>query len=129
MPTVKVRSQAKSDELLDPELRRNVKRFRGGLVFKAHRLVYDSTLGSRCIKKKKQKKASIQSYLLENDVALVEVVQRAQCDEEVRPVAVRDLKVRHRGEKRFIGFDLPRQEREDGQGDHFPSSLGSSQRC
>ena len=25
----------------------------GGLVFKAHRLVYDSTLGSRVIKKKK----------------------------------------------------------------------------
>jgi len=30
-----------------------VKRFRGGLVFKAHRLVYHSTLGSRVIKKKK----------------------------------------------------------------------------
>ena len=28
-------------------------RFRGGLVFKAHRLVYHSTLGSRVIKKKK----------------------------------------------------------------------------
>ena len=34
-------------------LRRVVKRFRGGLVFKAHRLVYDSTLGSRVRKKKK----------------------------------------------------------------------------
>jgi len=32
---------------------RNVKRFRGGLVFKAHRLMYHSTLGSRVIKKKK----------------------------------------------------------------------------
>ena len=32
---------------------RNVKRFRGGLVFKAHRLVYHSTLGWRVIKKKK----------------------------------------------------------------------------
>ena len=30
---------------------RNVNRFRGGLVFKAHRLVYHSTLGSRVIKK------------------------------------------------------------------------------
>jgi len=29
-------------------------RFRGGLVFKAHRLVYHSTLGSREIKKKKK---------------------------------------------------------------------------
>jgi len=32
---------------------RNVKRFRGGLVFKAHRLLYHSTLGLRVIKKKK----------------------------------------------------------------------------
>ena len=31
----------------------HVKRFRGGLVFKAHRLVYHSTLGWRVIKKKK----------------------------------------------------------------------------
>ena len=35
-------------------LRRNVKRFRGGLVFKAHRLLYHSTLGWREIKKKKK---------------------------------------------------------------------------
>jgi len=34
-------------------LRRNVKRFRGGLAFKAHRLVYHSTLGWRVIKKNK----------------------------------------------------------------------------
>jgi len=34
-------------------LQRNVKRFRGGLVFKAHRLVYHTTLGLRVIKKKK----------------------------------------------------------------------------
>ena len=32
-----------------------VKRFRGGLVFKAHRLVYHSTLGLRVIKKKKNR--------------------------------------------------------------------------
>jgi len=31
-----------------------VKRFRGGLVFKAHRLVYHSTLSSRVIKKEKK---------------------------------------------------------------------------
>jgi len=31
-----------------------VKRFRGGLVFKAHRLVYHSTPGSRVIKKKEE---------------------------------------------------------------------------
>ena len=32
-----------------------MKRFRGGLVFQAHRLLYHSTLGSRVIKKKKKK--------------------------------------------------------------------------
>ena len=30
-----------------------MKRFRGGLVFRAHRLVYHSTLGWRIIKKKR----------------------------------------------------------------------------
>ena len=41
-----------SGTLLDL-LRRIVKRFRGGLVLKAHRLLYHSTLGSIVIKKKK----------------------------------------------------------------------------
>ena len=36
-------------------LRRNVKLFRAGLVFKAHRLLYHSTLGLSVIKKKKKK--------------------------------------------------------------------------
>jgi len=35
-------------------LRRNVKRFRGGLVFKAHRLLHHSAPGLRVIKKKKR---------------------------------------------------------------------------
>ena len=35
-------------------LRRILKRFRGGLVSKAHRLLYRSTLGSRVIKKKRK---------------------------------------------------------------------------
>ena len=38
---------------------RNVKRFRGGLAFKAHRLVYHSTLGLSVIKKKKMKHQSL----------------------------------------------------------------------
>jgi len=38
---------------------RNAKRFRGGLVFKAHRLVYHSTLGLRVIKKKKRREADV----------------------------------------------------------------------
>ena len=36
-------------------LHRNVKRFRGGLVFKAHRLLYHSNLGSGVINKKKRR--------------------------------------------------------------------------
>jgi len=34
-----------------------VKRFRGGLVIKAHRLLYHPTLGLRVVKKKKKKEA------------------------------------------------------------------------
>jgi hypothetical protein len=43
------RNVVSSEQLLS----RNVKQFRGGLVLKADRLVYRSTLGSRVIKKKK----------------------------------------------------------------------------
>jgi len=39
-----------------------VKRFRGGLVFKAHRLVYHPTLGSRVIKKKKGRDSGFQGF-------------------------------------------------------------------
>ena len=42
-----------------PYTRRNVKRFRGGLVFEAHRLVHHSTLGWREIEKKKKKKTKV----------------------------------------------------------------------
>ena len=49
-PSPDMRGNSISEQLL----RRNAKRFRGGLVVKAHRLVYHSTL-SRVIKKKKKK--------------------------------------------------------------------------
>ena len=39
-----------------------VKRFRGGLVFKAHRLLYHSTLGLRVIKKKKKDRLARETY-------------------------------------------------------------------
>ena len=39
-------------------LRRNVKRFRGGLVYKAHRLLYHPTLGLRGIKKRRRREVS-----------------------------------------------------------------------
>ena len=66
MTSFLVRTEKASTELLpvsemysSPEreqvLCRNVERFRGGLVFKAHRLLCLSTLGSRVIKKKKKK--------------------------------------------------------------------------
>jgi len=35
-------------------LHRNEKRFRGGLVFEAHRFFYHSTLGSKVIKKEEE---------------------------------------------------------------------------
>ena len=37
----------------EPTVRGNVERLRGGLVFRAHRLLYHSTLGSRLIKTEK----------------------------------------------------------------------------
>ena len=43
---------------VEQPLGRHVQRFRGGLVFKAHRLLYHSTLGSRVIKKKKKRSLS-----------------------------------------------------------------------
>ena len=43
-------------------LRRNVKRFRGGLVFKAHRLVYHSTLVLKVRKKKMKIQGSGESF-------------------------------------------------------------------
>jgi len=39
-------------ERIDPNPNINVKRFRGGLVFKAHRRLDHSTVGLRVIKKK-----------------------------------------------------------------------------
>ena len=45
---------AAGGSLSEQLLRRNVKSLRGGLVGKAHRLVYHSTLGPRVIKRKKE---------------------------------------------------------------------------
>ena len=45
-----------SPSTLNPEpCTLHVNRFRGGLLFQAHRLLYHSTLGSRGIKKKKKR--------------------------------------------------------------------------
>ena len=40
-------------------LHKKVQRFRGGLVFKAHRLLHHSTLGLKVMKKKKKVRPSI----------------------------------------------------------------------
>ena len=58
-----------------------MKRFRGGLVCKAHRLVYHPNLGSRVIKKKRR---TSNRGELEEDVEFVEVPallgQRRRCE-------------------------------------------------
>jgi len=48
----------------------NVQRFRGGLVFEAHRLVYHSTLGLRVIKQKKKKRRTVGSGVGEGGAQL-----------------------------------------------------------
>ena len=60
---------------------RNVQRFRGELAFKAHRLVYHSTLGWRVIKKKKKKKG-----VLDLSSAGAEVFERGFESVEHSPV-------------------------------------------
>ena len=45
--------------------RKNVKRFRGGLVFKAHRLLYHSTQGLRVIKKKTRTSRRVYPHLFQ----------------------------------------------------------------
>jgi len=47
------RGRSDAQQYCEQLLHRNVQRFRGVVVFKAHRLLYHSTLGLRVIKKKK----------------------------------------------------------------------------
>ena len=61
---------SKAETLLQNILHRNVLWYRGGLVFKAHRLLYRSTLGLRVIKKKKQVRHSKAETLLQKIRAL-----------------------------------------------------------
>ena len=49
-PPVQERRRAVEEK----QLRRNVKRFRGRLVFEAHRLVYHSTRGTTCPKSRRK---------------------------------------------------------------------------
>jgi len=51
-----------------------VKRFGGGLVFKAHRLVYLSTLDWRVMKKKKKKKKKGQVPLEARQMRIIKPV-------------------------------------------------------
>ena len=43
---------------------RNVQRFRGGLMFKAHKLLYHSNLGLRVIKKRRRVTAVTQELVI-----------------------------------------------------------------
>jgi len=56
--THQIASPKQNETEVEQLLHRNVKRFRGRLVFKAHRLLYHSTLGLRVLKKKKQHDSS-----------------------------------------------------------------------
>jgi hypothetical protein len=58
--TPKLHQQVQREQLLS----RNAERFRGGLVFKAHILLYHSTLGSRVIKKKKKYKETSHAQIV-----------------------------------------------------------------
>ena len=55
--TVKIWEAASGAEVREL-LSRNVKRFRGGLVFEAHRLLYHSTLGWRAIKRERERESA-----------------------------------------------------------------------
>ena len=57
----RTRIVSRAGEDTSPLLSRNVERFQGGLVFKAHRLLYNSTLGPRVINKKKKKGGHLQA--------------------------------------------------------------------
>ena len=59
-PCAAAPSSTALNEIREQLLYRNVKRFRGGLVLKAHRLLYHSTLGSRASKKKKRRSRTVQ---------------------------------------------------------------------
>ena len=48
----------------------NVERFRGGLVFKAHRLLYHSPLGLIVIKKKKKRRMRLRTTTLQKCAAV-----------------------------------------------------------
>ena len=63
---------------------RNVKWFRGGLVFKAHRLVYHSTLGLRVIKKKKEREQDVDVRGKGNTLREVDGAEDAGFDERQR---------------------------------------------
>ena len=82
-------------------LRRNVKRFRGGLVFKARRLLYHSTLGLRVIEKKREEEQPLQERLPERRVGVR--VQGAFGNCHVWPGEGALPKLLHRNVQRFRG--------------------------
>ena len=61
-------------------LYRNVQRFRGGLVFKAHRLLYHSSLGSRVMKKKKRARKLQSALKLSSERGTCEAVGKHSDD-------------------------------------------------
>jgi len=66
-------------EAPDRLLFRNVKRFRGGLVCKAHRLLYRSTLGLRVIKKKHREHVARRILCLLRPVVYLSLIGFTSC--------------------------------------------------
>jgi len=59
-----IREELHSSRVTRLRVRKNVQRFRGGLVIQAHRLLYHSTLGLRVIKKKMEDRQAGQRWFL-----------------------------------------------------------------
>jgi len=80
---------------------RNVKRFRGGLVFKAHRLLYHSTLGLRVIKKKRSRREECgENHFCARSAAAAFANASCRCDLLVQCFGAQVL----RGSILFMGF-------------------------
>ena len=73
---LRLREVTAKTQNLEQLLHRNAKRFRGGLVCKAHRWLYHSTLGSRVMKK--QKKETRNAGLVRRGVILDEWYRAAR---------------------------------------------------
>ena len=92
-------------------IRRNVKRCRGGLVFKAHRLLYRSTIGSREIKKQQKEVAQIVGWSLSEGDFYNYDVYRAW---DFEPRSLCTSRIRLAGEVKWISPQIEEGGRVEG---------------